>query len=204
VDALIEGYRHFRKTYYRENEKLLKDLFERGQSPKTMMIACSDSRIDPALQLGARPGDVFMVRNVANLVPPYRPDSEFHSTSAALEFAVLALKVEHIIVLGHARCGGIAALLSGAHAGRSDFVGNWIRIAEPARQAVEAANLHDDDQRRLLAELESVKVSLKNLRTFPWVKTAEDAGHLKIHGWYFNIGTGLLWRQNADGKFEQV
>lgn len=204
MEALIEGYRHFRETYYRENETLLKDLFNRGQAPKAMLIGCSDSRIDPALTLGAKPGDMFVVRNVANLVPPYQPDEDYHGTSAALEFAVKVLKVEHIIVLGHARCGGVMTLLQGADPGRTEFVGAWMRIAEPARKAVEAANHQDKDQRQLLGELESVKVSLKNLRTFPWVKTAEDAGHLKIHGWYFNIGTGLLWRQNAEGRFEQA
>lgn len=204
MDSLIEGYRHFRETYYREHEGLLKDLFARGQAPKAMLIGCSDSRIDPALTLGAKPGDMFVVRNVANLVPPYQPNEDFHGTSAALEFAVLVLKVEHIIVLGHARCGGVATLLQGAVAGKTDFVNAWMRIAEPARKAVEAANLTDLDERRLLAELEAVKVSLTNLRTFPWVKAAEDAGRITIHGWYYNIGTGLLWRQGKDGVFVPV
>lgn len=204
MDALIDGYRQFRETYYRENETLLKDLFSRGQAPKAMLIGCSDSRIDPALTLGAKPGDMFVVRNVANLVPPYQPDEDFHGTSAALEFAVKVLKVEHIIVLGHARCGGVMTLLQGADPGRTDFVNTWMRIAEQARKTVEAANPPDEDQRRLLAELESVKVSLRNLRTFPWVKAAEDAGLLAIHGWYFNVGTGLLWRQDKNGVFVQV
>jgi carbonic anhydrase len=204
MEDLFAGYRQFRETYYRENEKLLKDLFNRGQAPKAMLVACADSRIEPALQLGAKPGDMFVVRNVANLVPPYQPDEDFHGTSAALEFAVKALKVEHIIVLGHARCGGVQALLSGPVAGQTDFVNAWMRIAEPARKAVEAAKPPDEDQRRLLAEIESIKVSLNNLRTFPWVKAAEEAGRLTIHGWYFNVGTGLLWKQDETGVFVPV
>lgn len=204
MQSLIDGYHDFRTTYYRENEKLLRDLFNRGQQPKAMLIACADSRIDPAAQLGAKPGDVFMVRNVANLVPPYMPDEDYHGTSAALEFAVKGLKVEHIIVLGHARCGGIGALMNGPVAGQTDFVNIWMRIAEPALRKVEALNVADEDERRLRVELEAVKVSEKNLLTFPWVKSAVDAGQLKIHGWYFNIGTGLLWKQDETGKFVQA
>jgi len=201
VQSLIDGYHEFRETYYRDHEKLLRDLFNRGQAPKAMLIACADSRIDPALQLGAKPGDVFMVRNVANLVPPYMPDEDFHGTSAALEFAVKGLKVEHIIILGHARCGGIGALLDGPVPGQTDFVNIWMKIAEPALRTVEALGIAAPEQRQLRLELEAVKVSQKNLLTFPWVKSAVDAGRLKIHGWYFNIGTGELWTQDASGKF---
>jgi len=159
--------------------------------------------VDPGLIFNAAPGEIFTLRNVANLVPPYSPDGNYHGTSAAIEFAVCSLKVEHIIVLGHARCGGISALL-GAHEG--DFIGPWMRMAEPARDAA-LAQVGDADPELLhrVCELETVKISLANLAEFPWVRERIAAGKLALHGWYFDIEKGeLLATENGSGVFERV
>ena len=200
MDKFIEGYRQFRETYFLENKDFIEDLMAQGQAPKALMIACSDSRIDPSLKFGVAPGDLFIVRNVANLVPPFAPDSNAHGTSAALEFAVRGLAVEHVIVMGHARCGGIKALMTQPQAG--DFVAAWMKIAMPAREkALEKAS--DPDAAQRCCEHEAVKVSLENLLSFPWVKEAVDAGKLQTHGWYFDLETGTLFTLNkATGEFE--
>ena len=200
MDKFIEGYRQFRETYFLENKDFIEDLMAQGQAPKALMIACSDSRIDPSLKFGVAPGDLFIVRNVANLVPPFAPDSNAHGTSAALEFAVRGLAVEHVIVMGHARCGGIKALMTQPQAG--DFVAAWMKIAMPAREkALEKTS--DPDAAQRCCEHEAVKVSLENLLTFPWVKEAVYAGKLETHGWYFDLETGTLYTLNkATGAFE--
>ncbi len=199
---LIEGYRLFHQTYYQEHREMF-DQLALGQAPKAMVISCCDSRVDPGLIFNAAPGEIFTLRNVANLVPPYSPDGNYHGTSAAIEFAVCSLNVEHIIVLGHARCGGITALL-GAHEG--DFIGPWMRMAEPARDAA-LAQVGDADHERLhrVCELESLKISLANLAEFPWVRERVAAGRLALHGWYFDIEKGeLLTTGNGSGVFERV
>ena len=132
MDKFLAGYRQFRETYFRDNEGLIKDLMDHGQKPKALMIACSDSRIDPSLKFGVEPGEMFIVRNVANLVPPFDPDGHAHGTSAALEFAVRGLSIENVIVMGHARCGGIGALMNAPPGG--DFIAAWMSIAAPARE----------------------------------------------------------------------
>lgn len=203
----LEGYRQFRDQYFRENRAFIETLMTKGQKPKAMMIACSDSRIDPSLKFGAGPGDLFIVRNVANLVPPYAPDETYHGTSAALEFAVRDLEVEHLIVMGHAKCGGIHALMhhgdhgAGHAAGHGDdFVSSWVKIAEPARKAALAAT-RDPAAAQRICEQESVKTSLENLMTFPWIAERVRAGKLQIHGWYFDLGTGTLHVCDASGTF---
>jgi carbonic anhydrase len=201
MDKLLAGYRQFRETYYRENKAFIDNLMAAGQSPKSMMIACSDSRIDPSLKFGVEPGEMFIVRNVANLVPPFEPDGATHGTSAALEFGVRVLQVENVIVMGHARCGGIKALMS--HAPSGDFVTAWMKIAAPARAKAVAASSNPEEAQHI-CEQEAVKVSLKNLMTFPWVKEAVDAGKLRLHGWYFNLQTGTLHVLNEAGVFEAV
>jgi carbonic anhydrase len=149
----------------------------------------------------ARPGELFVVRNVANLAPPYGPDDKPHGVSSAIEFAVRALRVREIVVMGHAMCGGIQALLNGAPLEFSDFVGQWVRIAEPARQrAMEAPA----EQRQDLCEHESVRLSLANLMTFPWIKSAVEAGGLELHGCFFDIRSGVLERLGEDGGFHRV
>jgi carbonic anhydrase len=169
------------------------------------MIACSDSRIDPALKFGADPGDIFMVRNVAALVPPYNPDGEFHGTSAALEFSVLVLQVKNVIVMGHARCGGIGALIRNEQAAASDFVASWMRIATAARdRAAAIAGDAPEEVLQRMTEQEAVKDSLANLMTFPWIKERVQNGTIKLHGWYFDLATGTLHALDSSGTFQPV
>jgi carbonic anhydrase len=198
MDDLIAGYRRFRETAWPERRKLFERLAERGQRPQALVIACSDSRVDPAMIFDAGPGEMFVVRNVANLVPPYEPDGARHGTSAALEFAVCGLQVAHVIVLGHGMCGGIQALLQGVPAPLVDFVGPWIRIAERARRRVlECAPAEP----QLACEHEAVRVSLENLMTFPWVRERVEDGRLRLHGGHFDIRFGVLAMIRPDGEF---
>ena len=198
MDQLIEGYRRFRASRWPEERERFERLGREGQSPRAMVIACSDSRVDPQMIFGAGPGELFVVRNVANLVPPFAPDPASHGTSAALEFAVRALQVRDIIVLGHAQCGGVQALLEGAPAEVGDFVPTWMAIAEPARRA---ALRHPAAERRSVCEHETVRVSLTNLLTFPWIREAVEGGRLRLHGYFFGVATGILERLNSDGAF---
>jgi carbonic anhydrase len=161
-------------------------------------------RLDPQLIFGTAPGEIFVVRNVAALVPPYERDSAYHGTSAALEFAVRVLKVEHIIVMGHAQCGGIGALLRGAGEGGADFVRHWMDIATPARDRALMMTEGDAERAQTLCEHEAVKVSLEHLMTFPWVRERVEGGEMKLHGWYFGIESGELLRLDKDGKFRAV
>ena len=204
MDSLIEGYRRFRATGWQEHRRLFKELAARGQSPRAMVITCADSRLDPQLIFGTAPGEVFVVRNVAALVPPYEPDSAYHGTSAAVEFAVRVLKVEHIIVMGHAQCGGIGALLRGAGEGGADFVAHWMDIATKARDRALTMTEGDAERAQTLCEHEAVKVSLEHLMTFPWVRERVESGGLALHGWYFGIESGELLRLGKDGKFRAV
>jgi carbonic anhydrase len=203
MQRLIDNYRRFRETAFREHRDLYDALVAQGQSPRAMIIGCSDSRVDPAILFGTAPGEVFVVRNVANLVPPYAPSADYHGTSAAVEFAVRSLKVEHVIVLGHARCGGIAALLDDASGLGDDFIRPWMRIAAPARERAlaEAARAGLDPHR--CCEREAIKVSLGNLRGFPWIAERVEARTLELHGWYFDLETGELLRLR-DGGFVPV
>lgn len=201
MEDLIEGYRRFRsKTWLRERGRF-DELSLHGQHPQTMVIACSDSRTDPQMVFDAAPGELFVVRNVANLVPPYGPDSRHHGTSAALEFGVRALAVERIVVMGHAMCGGVEALLYGAPPEAPDFVGNWMEIAEPARRR---ALMMPADRQQHTCEREVVLLSLANMMTFPWIKSAVEGGRLKLHGCYFDIRSGILERLADDGAFHAV
>jgi carbonic anhydrase len=192
--ALIEGYRRFRLGAYREQRERY-DRLAQGQAPKVMVIACSDSRVDPTRVFDAEPGQMFVLRNIANLVPPMAAISGQSSVAAALEYAVGSLEVHHIVVFGHARCGGIAAALAGDFdnpvAGR--HVHAWMEFIAPARDAVRAAAAlsPDIDAQRTL-EQASVRLSLANLRTYPFVAEAEAAGKVKLHGAIFDIGEGVL------------
>jgi carbonic anhydrase len=206
IDQLIEGFRAFRQTYYTENRALFDALAERGQSPKVMVIGCADSRVDPLLITGAGPGDLFVVRNVANLVPPYAPDSQYHGTSAAIEFAVRGLEVEHVVVLGHAQCGGVRALMEGSALvdREDDFVGAWMSIAEPARRRALAESIAEED-RLQVCEFETVRISLANLMTFPWIRRRVEEKRLGLHGWYFDLNRGrLLHLDQAAGEFRDI
>lgn len=202
MDQLIEGYRRFRgDTWAREKERF-EALAASGQRPVALVIACADSRVDPQMIFGAGPGELFVVRNVANLVPPYSPDANYHGTSAALEFAVKGLEVPHIVVLGHAQCGGVQALLGGVPDELGDFLENWVRIGAPARRRAIACD--DPEERQTRCEHEVVKVSLENLMTFPWVRERVEAGRLALHGCYFGVRSGRLLRLGADGDFAPV
>ncbi len=193
IQHLLDGYRRFRSGSYREQKDLYTELAEEGQSPKAMIISCCDSRVDPALVLDADPGVVFAVRNVANLVPPACPDGSYHGTSAALEFAVLHLGVEHIIIMGHAQCGGIKALYEDLDKG-ADFIIPWMHIVADARTRVrETADGKPENEQLREMEQEAIRVSLANLLTFPWIKDRVDAGTLQLHGWYFDLGSGVMF-----------
>jgi len=201
MQKLIDGYRRFRAAQWRERRATFAALAREGQSPRAMVVACSDSRVDPAMIFGAGPGELFVVRNVANLVPPFSPDAGFHATSAALEFAVRVLEVEDLVVMGHALCGGIRALLEGPPPQAVDFLGPWMQIAEPARQLVLAARPADAQS---ACEQEAVKLSLANLRTFPWIAAREQRRQLRLTGTTFDIRSGELSILQADGRFEPV
>jgi carbonic anhydrase len=198
LDELIEGYRRFRAGQWPERRATFEALAEQGQAPRALVIACSDSRVDPTMIFDAGPGQLFIVRNVANLVPPFAPDSEAHATSAALEFAVRGLEVAEVIVLGHAMCGGIHALLEGPPEPTGEFLGPWMRIAEPARRK---AFMCEPAERQAACEREAVKLSLDNLTTFPWIAQRVAAGRLRLNGAIFDIRSGVLSVLQADGEF---
>jgi carbonic anhydrase len=201
MDDLIEGYRRFRAGTWRNERSRFEELSRLGQHPRALVIACSDSRTDPQMVFNARPGELFVVRNVANLAPPYGPDDQPHGVSSAIEFAVRSLRVREIVVLGHAMCGGIKALLEGTPAEVSDFVGKWVSLAEPARAR---AMLAPPDRRQDVCEHESVRLSLANLMTFPWIREAVEAGNLTLYGCFFDIRSGILERLGSDGTFRPI
>jgi carbonic anhydrase len=204
MQELLAGYRRFRaETWPRERDRF-ETLAEHGQSPRTMVVACSDSRVDPQMVFSAAPGELFVVRNVANLVPPFQPDAAYHGTSAALEFGVRVLGVRHLIVLGHALCGGVRALLEGMPPGTEDFVANWMGIAREARARVLRCDPMPDEARQQAGEHETVRLSLRNLMTFPWIREAVEGGRLSLHGGHFGIPTGTLTMLDEAGAFVPV
>ncbi|HEX8525828.1 carbonic anhydrase [Allosphingosinicella sp.] len=204
---LIEGYRRFRDTGWNRERERWAQLAE-GQSPQTMVIACSDSRVDPAQIFDVRPGEIFVVRNVANLVPPFETASGRHGVSAALEFAVTQLQVDEVIVLGHGFCGGCAAALTGqfddAPHGEGHFIADWIELLREARDKVRSEHGDSLDEEAFHAmEMEGVRVSVRNLRTFPWVAERERQGLLQLNGAFFSIAEGVLHvLDEATGRFE--
>ena len=201
MDALIAGYRRFRAGAWPQRRALFEHLAAEGQQPRAMVIACADSRVDPAMIFDAGPGEIFVVRNVANLVPPWQPDGAYHGTSAALEFGVRALAVRDLIVMGHGLCGGVRALLEGVPETLGEFVGPWIRLAEPARARTLACDPVDP---QLTCEQETVLVSLESLLTFPWIAAPVREGRLRLHGAHFDVRSGVLSVLGADGRFAPV
>ncbi len=198
IKKLLEGYSLFKKKYYDISDTLYKKL-EYKQNPKTLIISCCDSRVDPAILTNSDPGDIFVVRNIANLVPPFEPkwDSK-HGTSAALEFAVNVLNVENIIILGHSNCGGIEALVKSF---KDDFIGlnfvqGWINISSHLKDSI--PNLLEHQEVCKHCELESIKGSMKNLLTFPFIKTNVENNTLSLYGWYFDIKDGSLYSLSND------
>jgi carbonic anhydrase len=196
MDRLIEGYLRFRADVWPDERKRYEGLSEAGQRPEALVVACSDSRVDPATVFGAVPGQLFMVRSVAGLVPPYGPDTGYHGTSAALEYGVRVLQVPRIIVLGHAQCGGVQAMLQGTPI-KTDFVEQWMAIARPALKHVQET-AHGADV-TTQCETEVLRLSLKNLQTFPWIAEAVKVGRLRLEGYHFGIQSGVLAKLEGDG-----
>lgn len=193
VLKMMAGFRRFRDRYFAGDVRVFEKLSHSGQHPKTLMIACSDSRVDPALLFSTSPGEVFVVRNVANLVPPFETNQGFHGVSAAIEFAVVNLKVQNIAVLGHRQCGGIRSLFEDSHLAETGFVKYWMSIAEPAKIKSLAKNPHADiDHLCRECEKESIVTSLANLKTFPFIQNAIAQNQLDLHGLYFDIELGEL------------
>ncbi|MEO7654504.1 MAG: carbonic anhydrase [Sphingomicrobium sp.] len=205
---LIDGYRRFREHDWAKERASWSELAE-GQSPKIMVIACSDSRVEPAQIFDVRPGEIFVVRNVAALAPPYETTRGFHGVSAALEFAVAQLGVREILVMGHGLCGGCAAALTGQFAdtapGEGHFIADWVRMLDGARDRIRAAHPDLDPEAFLEMEREAVKVSLANLRTFPWIVEREQSDELRLHGAHFSIAEGQLYiLDEAEDAFRPV
>jgi carbonic anhydrase len=199
MESLIAGYRRFRATGWPERRRVFETLARRGQHPKALVLACVDSRVDPAMIFDAGPGEILTVRNVANLVPPYAPDGTYHGTSAALEFGVRVLEVPHIVVLGHGMCGGAQVLLQGAPENLRDFIAPWMSIGEPARARALRETSPDAMQR--CCEHELIKVSLANLMSFPWIAERVASKRLELHGAWFAIHSGVLTILQPDGSF---
>jgi carbonic anhydrase len=208
LSQLIEGYRRFRQNDWPRERERWAELAE-GQSPKVMILACADSRSDPAQIFDARPGEMFVVRNIAALAPPYETSRGYHGVSSALEFAVTQLKVSEILVMGHGLCGGCAAALTGqfddTQPGEGHFIADWVGMLSAARDQVRARHGELDRSALLEMEREAVKVSLANLRTFPWIAEREQSRTLKLHGAHFSIAEGRLYvLDEAESEFRPV
>ena len=212
IDSLIKGFKDFKKNYYERDRETILNLVKNGQKPKILVIACSDSRVDPAILFQAKPGEIFAVRNVANLVPEYNPDGGLHGVSSAIEYAVRDLKVENIIILGHAHCGGIAALCDTFIKDKSkieteetkrEFIGDWVNIAAKIKNNI---NLNDSvESLQHIAEKESIKNSIKNLYTFPWVLKSIRENKLNVFGWWFDIEDGEIFSyDDKNDKFFNI
>jgi len=211
LSKLFDGIKGFQHRCYALNPDIMKHLVEHGQRPKVLLIACSDSRVDPALLTDAEPGDLFVLRNVANLVPPYRMEGKYDSARSAIEYAVRDLAVEHIVILGHAHCGGIHALLNTLSGQKSqrDFIADWVSIAMDGcyRYVVDQLGGTQTDNGGLVREVDvenllnhqylveraAIRDTLDNLRSYPWSRERLDAGTLSLHGWWFDLETGDLW-----------
>ncbi len=205
--SLLEGHRKFREGAYQPQQERYQKLAEEGQSPEVLVIGCSDSRVNPNDIFTADPGELFIVRNVANLVPPFEELGAYHGVSAALEFGVMHLKVSHVVVLGHTGCGGVKAMLDPATAFRDDmtFINNWISMMAEARDSVLSEMASADLEAQMEAlEQRCIKSSLENLRTFPFVKQREAEGSLHLHGAYFEVGRGLLHVHHSESDAFRV
>lgn len=197
---LLDGYRAFKEGRFSQESERYRELAEKGQNPSTLVIACCDSRVAPETVFNAAPGDVFVVRNVANLIPPYEPDGHFHATSAALEFAVQSLKIRQIVVLGHGRCGGIKAALNpgGEPLSPGDFIGKWMELLGPPAEAVYSNKWMTDAERQKALERISIRYSMANLLTFPCISILAEKKRLTLHGAWFDIAEGELWLMDQE------
>lgn len=200
--SLLAGYRNFMDGRYSDERERYRVLAEQGQKPHTMVVACCDSRSAPETIFDCGPGELFVVRNVANMVPPYEPDGQYHSTSAALEFAVQSLRVRDIIVMGHGRCGGIRAALdpNAEPLSPGDFIGKWMGLVKPAAEQIQSNLVMTDAERQTALERISIRNSIINLRTFPCVRILEERGKLQIHGAWFDISNGELWIMDSNTR----
>lgn len=196
---LLTGYRNFMAGVYRNRNEEYRNLAASGQKPTTMFIACCDSRAAPETIFDSGPGELFVLRNVANLVPPYAPDGGQHGTSAAIEFAVKGLGITDIVIMGHGRCGGIhAALTSPQPLDDGDFIGKWMSLLGPVAEEVSRYSFLTTAERQTLLERHSIRNSIANLRTFPYVRALEAEGAITIHGAWFDISTGELWVMDGE------
>ncbi|MET3589129.1 carbonic anhydrase [Bartonella silvatica] len=206
-ERLLSGYRSFIKNHFSHKTLHYQQLATEGQKPEVLVIACCDSRAVPEVIFDAKPGEIFTLRNVANLVPPFSPDNQYHATSAAIEYAVQLLEVKHIVVFGHAHCGGVSTAVKGTCRSLSsnDFVGQWISLlAQAAQEIAGNESLTEQGQQTALEQL-SIHHSLKNLETFPWIKARRGQGLLTLHGVWFDISTGELWNiEQETGCFTRV
>jgi carbonic anhydrase len=194
-ETLADRFRRFKHRHFAPNADHYEELATYGQSPDTMVISCCDSRVDPETIFSAMPGELFVVRNVANLVPPYETGGRYHGVSTAIEYAVMNLRIKHLVVMGHSGCGGVKAALNQNAAIQTEakFISRWMSMLDEARLSVLASNQTKTEEERLhVLEREAVKLSIKNLRTFPFVKDVEDRGKLNLHGAHFDIKTGQL------------
>jgi len=207
-NRLIDGYRAFAEGRLRTEQNRYRELASSGQSPEILVIGCCDSRVSPEVIFDARPGELFVVRNVANLVPPYTPDGATRAVSAAIEYAVQALKVKHIVVLGHAHCGGIRAYAepSATPLSPGDFIGSWMEMIAPAAKKLGApAGYKSFEDYIHQLELRAIETTLANLMSFPWVKALVESGKLGLHGAYFGVAEGeLSLRDPKTGEFNLV
>tara|TARA_R110002072_G_scaffold62217_2_gene155964 strand:- start:3591 stop:4226 length:636 start_codon:yes stop_codon:yes gene_type:complete len=203
---LADGFRRFRDELYPRHKRTYERLADKGQTPHTLVIGCSDSRVDPAAIFDAGPGELFVVRNVANLVPPFETDGGFHGVSAAVEFAVGSLKVSNILVMGHRQCGGVEACASGHAPGDSLFIGHWISALRPALEESHAEVGADAPLEAISAELElrAICHSIERLKTYPFVEKAIGEGRLALHGARFGVADGELEWLGEDGNFSII
>jgi carbonic anhydrase len=207
-ENLTDRFRRFKHRHFVPNADQYEELATYGQDPQVMIISCCDSRVDPETIFTAMPGEMFVVRNVANLVPPYETGGKYHGVSTAIEFAVMNLRVKHLIVMGHSGCGGIKAALDQSAAIQTEamFISRWMSMLDEARLHVLAAHQMAPTAEKLrILEMEGIKNSIRNLRTFPFVKKEEDKGRLSLHGAYFEIATGMLSILNhSRGEFFSI
>lgn len=204
--SLLDGYKAFMSERYLREKNRYRELAESGQSPMTMIIACCDSRAAPETIFNAGPGELFVLRNVANLVPPFEPDAGQHGTSAAIEFAVNSLGIRDLVVMGHGRCGGIRAALDplGTPIAQGDFIGKWMSLLAPVAEQVSSYSFLTVNERQTALERLSIRNSIRNLRTFPYVQALEAQDKLALHGAWFDIASGELWiMDNESGDFER-
>jgi carbonic anhydrase len=197
---ITEGYKYFQNVKFKNYEDEFIKLVKDGQSPKTMFIGCSDSRVIPSLIMNTRPGDLFVVRNIGNFVPPFKPDQDFHGTAAAIEYAVSVLKVENIIVCGHSHCGAIKAMYERDSMTTESLIHTkkWLELGLPAKEIVEKSSFTSSSDKLEMTEKASITFQLKNLLTYPEVKKSVESKELFLHGWYYHLESGEVEYYNSN------